>query len=323
MKKYIGSLFFPLFLIIILSYISYAKHTKGYTECYQNRELIEQTPKNEITKIINPMNMTTVLCLLMTIVCSFKETNKSFEISIGNIQHILHAILLHRMLHVISLIIQYYLNDKTCSLKRHYNGISDHCFTLIYFLTVFIIYIKTYKHYKYNKKDQSNENETVSIGRSTLNFDAIDLNEIQSTEEEKNNRKEHSFIERIIETIHSYFTVDMKNGILPNILLIIYIIFSLWTSYQTIFYGYHTPKQMIYGLIYGCISSFVYIFFIRNVYYSLRGYYSMIFGIILAIIGNFITNIKFYYYIRNIIIFGLISICISLIKKYIVKKNKN
>ena len=76
MNKDIGKYFFPTFIGILFIYIGYTTLTKGYTECYQNREFIESQPRNEITKIINPMNMTTLLFLLMTIFCSFKETSK-------------------------------------------------------------------------------------------------------------------------------------------------------------------------------------------------------------------------------------------------------
>ena len=275
-----------IFFGILLFFIVNASNEKGYTNCYVEREL-ETEQKDVISKYINPMNITTLLCILMTLTKSFKETEKAFTFEIEVINQIIQSILLHRVLYIVSIIIQSYLNDRTCSPKHHLNGISDHCYTIIYFFHVFFRFIES------NNKTPLPYPISEEINKLSNSHDINTETEEETEERETNEIKENN-----------------RKKIIEYILFILYILFSLITLHQTIYHGYHSPKQMIYGMIFSIVSICIYELFIKYIRNELRAIVGFCFGVICYLIGKQLTPYVRKSSLRSVFVFGIISLLI-------------
>ncbi|EKE39531.1 hypothetical protein ENU1_124960 [Entamoeba nuttalli P19] len=238
-----------------------------------------------IDKILDPQYWTVIVSLIIAcLVCI--EYDKHFCIYFTSIIDVLNAYVFHRWNYYIICMLKVSLNDIHCTEigKIKFNGISGHYFTIIYFFGIFLYLLSSIPH--------SNTSIFVSFKRhfSICYFPLI-----------------HYFSGS--NRFNKYNKKPSVRIILCSVGLLLYIIFSYLCMYNTLIYGFHSPRQLLYGIIASFIALVTYSFFLQIpfIYRSVVNFilYTSCYFILCLVTKQSVTNDK-------LILFPLCSLVMTL-----------
>ncbi|EDR23467.1 hypothetical protein EDI_246800 [Entamoeba dispar SAW760] len=227
---------FIYYIIPIIIFIFYFWIINGSDSCNKIRFNYYPSLKD---KILDPQYwIVTVSLIIACLICI--EYDKYFCIYFTSVIDLLNAYVFHRWNYYIICMLKVSLNDTNCTEieKIKFNGISGHYFTIIYFFGIFLHLLSTIPH--------SNTSMFVSFERH-FPICYFPLVHYLSGSNKFN----------------KYHKRSSTRIIMCSIGLILYITFSYLCMYNTLIYGFHSPRQVLYGVIASFISLITYSFFLQ------------------------------------------------------------
>ncbi|BFU18425.1 hypothetical protein CL6EHI_170190 [Entamoeba histolytica] len=218
---------FPLFCLT-----TYISLDTGFTQCHSD---FNQLKRIGIYQLLNPQIISKILLLIILVVCSIRITRARAIVIISIIIEFLNAYILFSSLYTLIIISKIYMNDKKCSFNESkYNGISGHYFTYIYYFQVLTHLV---------------DSISLELKNPFFMFFTTEVFQIQRIK----------FFEF---NFHPFQKSKSFQSVFGMLLFFGYILFSWGTLFDTLIIGYHTPRQVIIGIVLGILSTFLYQLFI-------------------------------------------------------------
>ncbi|KAL7712520.1 Uncharacterized protein QTN25_009844 [Entamoeba marina] len=230
--KFIEQHLFLFYTVPLFVWISYYYLNGQYDECLADRAKLPPVHGIPLTE---PQVTTFLISLIIIIVTSFRFNQNKIQFVPSHAIIALNAFLFHRFIYYIIGVLKTFLGDKKCSLNEYkFNGISGHYFTMIYFFSVFTYYVSL-----------------TTMKTKCTKFFSTDIPHISS---------EHG-IGPLSKKYSLYYQHQSKHVIISKLLLLAYCISSYLCLRNTLYKGYHTPHQIMLGIIAGIFSVVLFDFF--------------------------------------------------------------
>ncbi|ELP92769.1 hypothetical protein EIN_371910 [Entamoeba invadens IP1] len=231
---FISKHLFLFFVVPQLVMVFYALTKIGLNECYADREAFKM---DGIFALLNPYNWTLVISVLIIgLSCLRKKADGTLVFVVNTLNQFLNGYMFHRSIYYFVGCFKVFLNDKTCSVgNKKLNGISGHFFTAVYFMAIFIRLIK--------------QVDFLPKTSSLVSFEIP-------------RDKTSTFRDILFHMFRLDVTGKGLQKFVLYCLLLSYYFVCLATTCLTLFHGYHTPLQVIYGIFVGIISILVYAVFL-------------------------------------------------------------
>ncbi|GAB1225889.1 hypothetical protein ENUP19_0265G0033 [Entamoeba nuttalli] len=271
-------LFFLIPQLVLIGYVMYNKN--GFDDCYSDRTVAQ---RKGVSSLFSPYNFTLVISVALIVITSVRKVEGKFVVMMNVVNNFLNGYMFHRSLYFISGILKENIGDTNCSVNNAKpNGISGHFFTAIFFFALFVHLLRKLTF----QPKHSN----------LLCFEFC---------EQKNNQT-------FFKTVQELFCIDdlpnTKHILLGKGGLLIYLFTCLLTMGDTLLRGYHTPRQVFYGILFGIVSIILYTLFIKTPfkYQSLTN--------MIMIIASYLTFCQIHYHhfkFTGFFITGVISILLT------------
>lgn len=217
------------FIISLLPMCIYCIATTGVEECHVNFRDYKRTGA---ALIISPQNEATVYAVLLILLSIIRINDHMHFVTVvlGALSDTLNGVTLFYCWYQLIVILRVALNDTTCSKdNKKFNGISGHYYTFIFLVSFCVKRIHavmvplvhfnttTFPFFSFYSSDGNDEDRPLS--KKVLEF--VSLRGI-------------SFTPQVLLMLHFFLG---------------YVMTSWLTLYETIMFGYHTPQQVLLGII--------------------------------------------------------------------------